>query len=590
MAINTKAAIKYELYCRAKKYRTDNKDAQWDQVAEYLWGDQNIRRATDEDQNDFVVNICYKQFHILQSMLCRDIPSVTMRTITGDEEMDPVRDTAQRLLVQNWRANDIQVRLTELTSYGIPFNNAFFKITWDETMRLGVGDMRIEVPDTRNIFFLPGIGSVRKSLIMYERKYVDKLTALHMFPEQKDAIDAAFKLQPPHSSAGAFVGGGVAQYANVAGNSTYSWADSNSGRADERPMIEIVEEWSIDPTTLKMVPELFERVAKTPKYKALDYEKQDAVGNMKLYPRGRLCVFSGEHEFESAPNPFPSFPYVQYVGQTIPATRPGDELGMGDLDQELEIQDMLNTRQNQITDALDHTAMGGFGLAGLGVVDPDEFNSKPRRIYMKRMPQGEFDWFNPPTVPAEAFKSVSDIRGMADDVMNIHGIVSSGDTKDIRSGQGIEELSELANRVLVTRTYSLEACFRSLVRYQLYMMGSPYYRRGVHYPDSVNLEGLSPDAFEIFITAGLNLPLSKQSSMAWLRTLRELDAIDNEALLDNTDISILPDRDTIKARMREKEMAAQQMANAQGQAQVDNTNAQTEETRANAQVIPMGAY
>jgi hypothetical protein len=287
-------------------------------------------------------------------------------------------------------------------------------------------------------------------------------------------------------------------------------------------------------------------------------------------------VFSGDHEFVSSENPFPSFPYIQFIGQMIPPSRPGDEYPMGALDQVLEIQDMFNTRENQMTDALDHTAMGGFGLARRGAVDIEEFEGRPRRIYAADgTVQDALQWFNPPSIPGEAIVNGDRIRGMADDVLNIHGIVGSGDTKDIRSGQGVSELVELANRVLITQSYSLESCLSSLVRYQIHMFGSPFCQRGTHYSDHVDLAGVSPDAFDISITAGLNLPVSRQVSDQKLFRMRELEALDNEALIDNAvDTYELPDKEIVKARMRAKEEAAQQMANERAQAEVAAKNSQ----------------
>lgn len=568
------------LYQRAKRYRAQYKDEIWKQAAEYIWGDQNIRRTSDFDQNDFVSNIVYKQHNLMLSMLCRDIPSVSIFPL--NESFHAAKEFIQQDINHILVANDAQIRQTEAMSYGLPFGTAFFKTTWDQSMRMGLGGIRIEIPDTRNIFFMPGMARVRNSLLMFERRLLDKLQVLHQYPEEKHyaAICAAFRID--NEVPGQETASGDAAYVDTESfGSVPIYMSGSAHMANDRPQIEVVEAWMIDGRTVEQIPELLDKLESNKRYQKMDADDKARMRKKPLYPRGRLQVFIGDHLLDDRKNPFPSFPYCQYVSQNIPVVKAGDEYPMGEFDQLLEIQDMFNTRQNQIMDAMDHTAFGGFGVTD-GDFDFDEFESKPKKVY-KTSRYNRFDWMNPPAVPPEAFRSVQDIYNLSREITNMHEILS-GETGDVRSGDAIEQLSNLANRVMITRTHSLEACWRSVVRYCIAMQGA-FYQPGVHYPEQLDLQGIGPDAFEIYIKAGLNLPTSKEAAMTRLFQLADHGSLDALDLLENTDSSILPNKEQALARLRERMSSQQAMAQQQAQAEVGNQNAQADAAR--AKVIPM---
>src|SRR5258706_7271729 len=106
-ATNTNAELCYALFTKAKKYREQTKDAVWEQASKYLWGDQNIRRSAQGDQNDFVYNLVYKDFNSFLALMCRAAPVF---------EIDPIYDSlaatklaVDRCVNQVYYANDIGV-------------------------------------------------------------------------------------------------------------------------------------------------------------------------------------------------------------------------------------------------------------------------------------------------------------------------------------------------------------------------------------------------------------------------------------------------------------------------------------------------
>jgi hypothetical protein len=580
MELNDRATICNNLFQHARKYRESVKDSIWQQNAEYLWGDQNIRRTTEGDQNDFVYNIYYKDFNSFMALMCRSEPSFAIDNIY--DSLASTKSVVNDCINQIYYDNDIGVRMVELCSMGGPFGTAYIKSTWDKSMRMGLGGIRLQIPDTRNIYFMPGISRVRDSLVMFERRYVDKLTALSLYPDQAEAITALFSnATDAKNYSGVAAPSGPPIYINVEGTISQTYLNQTSSMTSEKQMIELVETWFIDETTVQQVPKLFDEIKKTGRYKKATLDEQAGYANTRIYPRGRLKVHSGNYEFDDRPNPFPSFPYTQYVNFNAPAAKPGDELPMGEFDQLMEVQDMFNTRSNQIMDAMDNTAFGGFGITD-GMFDVDEFEAKPRRVYTSNR-LGNFQWINPAAIPPEAFKSQGDIFSLGDQLQNRQNVMS-GKTGDLRSGDAVDTLVDIADRSMITRTLSLEACLVANVRYNMSMVGA-FYIPGVHYPDGIDLKGLSPDGYKITVRAGMNLPSSKQASSVLILQMLDHGVIDPEAVLENTDASILPNKEQILARMRSKWAAQEQAANQQ--ASVDQNQQNADAQASMAKVIPM---
>jgi len=582
-ATNGKARTQYALYQQACLYRAQVKDDQWKQVGEYLWGNQGIRRTASVNQSDFVYNLVHKDHQLALSMLARDTPSIQLTALTPT--MHYAVEPLTAILNHNFEANDFVVRMVEMLSYGLPFGISFFKVTWDKTMRMGLGDNRIEVADPRNVYFMPGISTVRKSLVLTEKQCLDKLTVLHMYPDQWRAVNELFKKTRDYADAGDDLGGGEdkGNYVEPEGGDTTYLTRGVRGK-DDRPYIELCQQWYIDPTTIKEIPRLYDRVKEIKGWKELSDEQQENFMSQPLYPRGRLAVFCEDHLFDVRKNPFPSFPYMQYMNQFSPVMKPGDELGMGEYDQLLEVQDSFNALRNQVRDGLEKS---GTHVLTAEDVDREEWSSDPYGIFSGV--RGNVQQVTTPPPSAEAFRAIQDEFALARELQNRSDVSQGVNPSGARSAEQVDRLSDNANRVMVTRTHSLEACIKSVIRYQISMVGA-YYERGMHYPDSVDLSGINPDAFEVTVRAGLNLPASESQKLLWIRTLRQMEALDNELVLMGTPESYLPmGKEFALEHMRSKWAAEAQALREQQSAEVADQQASAANQRSQAvsNVIPM---
>lgn len=239
-AVNDRADICWQLYRKAQQYREKTKDGIWQQVAEYCWGDQNIRRTTEGEQNDYVYNLVHKHLKSKSALLCRGIP--TYDIAPWYQTALPQKQTLEDKVNATWGTNDPGVRIVELIQQnGLPFGSAYLKITWDPSMMMGLGGIRIQVPDTRNIYFMPGVSRVRDSLVMFERRYVDKLTALSLYPDQANAINELFSLSSPsQNQSGSISPSGPPIHINVEGTVSQTYLNQTASMNSEKGQIELV--------------------------------------------------------------------------------------------------------------------------------------------------------------------------------------------------------------------------------------------------------------------------------------------------------------------------------------------------------------
>ncbi len=582
--LNTHAEFIYRWYAQAKQYRAKNFDAHWSRVAKYLRGKHDIRQGADWKGN-FVTNWIYQDHMTAVSMLTRDTPSLVyiarepelVLSKGRDEQGNPIPLTVSdygKLLTDHSNAiltaNEYLARLTKMISDGLPFGYGYQKATWDGSMRSGLGDVRIEAPGTRSIYLQPGISHLRDAMMVFEVRRVDKLTMYSLFPDKMGEVDQLFRKEGDQgdidpTDEGREVGYGLHTYEHGGATPTTSspFVDITSrGFGKDKPFVELVEGWFIDERTVVKMREMSE----------VDPKSGKRVTNKRkvterMFPTGRRIVFVGSHLLDDRPNPFPAFPYIQYLNMDLPECEDSSNVtagaSMGEYDQLLEINDQYNTRQNQLMDAMNWLASGGFMVYGQGSGwDAEEYQNRPGGMYPVTDPS-QIQFKVPPPIPGEAFASLAMLQGNIERVGGRNNILQGEVPGDIRSGFAIEQLSELAQGVMKPRTQQLESTVRSLGRY-LIRMQSLFYKQGVHYHGDYNLKLVNPDMFTVAVKAGLNLPASEASRQVYYLQLHDRDVVDKEFLLDNSDI---PGKEEVKKRMQEKWEAERQAAveNPQGQ-------------------------
>lgn len=585
---NGEAYANYQIACQSVDYRAQVRDPHWEKIVQYLWGEQDIRVITGPSENDFVYNLLHKDHRLNVSMLARDKPSI--KVLPGTDAVYEQAEELTKIIRHVYNANDMTSVNAELVSYGLPIGHSFLKIGWEGSMRMGMGDFMLRAPDPRNIYFMPGTARVKNALVLNEKMPMDKLTALHQYgktPGDREAIKWLFKKSRPTASE-SMMGGMGGSVTNVVAEGVHSRLYDDMRKADDRQSVDIWQQWIIDTTTLKDIPELFERLKSNKAFRALRSDQKEMLENKPLYPRGKVVIFAEDHLFSSRVSLFPSFPYSQYVHANLLGVKPGDEYPPGEYDQLMEVQDYFNEQWNRNKDRLDSAGTRTFVN---GDIDRDEVQNNPNGIF--QIPVGaKVDHVQSPGPSAEMMKAIPDLFSMARELQNRSDISQGQNPSGARSGEQVLELSDLANRIMVTQNQALENCHKGAARHITAMVGAGFYRKGFHYDERINLMGVSPDAFDYEVTAGINLPATESQKMLWFRMLAELKSIDAQALLELVPETIIPNKRALLQRMAQKHQQEQAALEEQMHAEANAKNAAAAQHGAQARatennVIPM---
>jgi len=530
----------HQLFDEANRHKDGLTGARFKRVDEYFRGQQSrftgVQADEDDWKSDTKTNHLYAFYLSAISVLMRDLPMVE---VTGRNSIhDELGKQLSKMIMDVFKRNEFPEREEELLYSGFLYGRGFWKVTWDRRLNRGVGDIRIDAVSAKSIIWQPGKTRLRDAQYIFEVQSVDKLSLLTMYPEKSEEIKRIFLKdktneitpgvddnQPMQGSY--YDGTGLTNY--------YAARDGDTKSTDSVPLIEC---WMLDDTALERFGWIVEANAGNGKLEAVKRKR-----NFASYPTGRYIRFAGDVILEDKPNPFPYFPYIEYLNMSMD----GEEWPMGDLDQLIPIQDIYDTRNNQTTDALNYSITGDRIIADhhAGLTDSTEFTNRPGEIALVGNVEG-IKTLAAPKVPGEAFASLSRIQEDFDRISGYPESVLGGNIGDVRSGYAIEQLNELVQGRLKLKTYSLEVAVRELAKCITRMIGL-FYTRGEHYSFDLDLVGVHPELFDYQVRAGMNLPASRRSQEQYIMQLYDRGGADEEYLVSQSDI---PGKDQLIERMR----------------------------------------
>jgi hypothetical protein len=480
----------------------------------------------------------------MASVLMRDIPTIDPHARV--DQIVPLEDPLKDIIRSVMLRNEFPEREEEVLYSGSLYGRSALKSTWDGRMNNGLGDIRIDTVSAKNLVLQPGKTRLRDCAYIFEVHLLDKLSLLLLYPEKRDEIMKLFKPRDVKDSLYTAMDASQGMEAShTDGTGLTLYYDMMNGE-NPRECIPVIEAWMLDPETI-------ERFGWVQEYRDGKKAYVKRRKNYRVYPTGRYIRFAGPLVFEDRPNPFPSFPYSEYVNMSMDA----DPWPLGELDQLLAIQKIYDTARNQLTDAMNFAVVGDRIIydARSGL-EPSEMTNRPGEAVPVANVDG-IKTLNGPRIPGEAFANLERIQADFDRVSGYPEILSGGMLGDVRSGYAIEQINELVRGRLKLKTYTLEAAFRDMAKKITDLVGL-YYIRGIHYPMDVDMVGMRSDWFEYRVKAGLNLPASQRSQEQYLlQLLDRLAPIGDPSLygefftyvMDQTD---LPGKDTLVERLRAK--------------------------------------
>jgi len=530
----------HNFFVKAKEHRSSvlKLDEKWRENLEYLKGEQKL--GGDGDRSDTVTNFMFAQIMTMVPILSNRMPDIAVTPIRAEHEAHA--KLLAFLINRIIKANDFITRQAELVTNGLLFGRGYMKPVWDRRMRGGIGDVRIEVADTRTIYKEPGKPYVRDANALFEERYIDKLSLYQMYPKQKDLIDKIFRkgdqsppVPPPEEGGNT----GVIEHhaaahgqAELTTSEAYVW-DMLSKSERDKNKVSIVEAWFIDDT----VVEDYIRVNQPGKR---SYRKK---GLRKKYPRGRLVTMSGDVILDSRPNPFPEFPYIEFNNYYIP----GEEYGQGELEQLKELQEQYNLRMNQIFDGVNFTTFPMIFYDHSAQLDPEEIENKPGGMYPVADVNG-IKRFDPTGIHQAVFDSLPVLERNIETISGVREIQQGTVPGDVRSGFAIEQLQESAQNRLRMKTRNLEAAHKKLAKNLTDLIGL-FYKRDVHYIDAggLDISGIQSGDFEYEVKAGINLPVSRMAEQQRYQWMFANGMVDELFMIEVSDI---PNKEELIARMK----------------------------------------
>lgn len=508
----------------------------WDQQLKWFKGEQELEDVIPGELTT-ATNFLFSTIQTEIPMLSNNIPEVSVKHVDNHE--DPSGDLITELILRAFQRNDLHLRLVEFVTYGLIFGRSFFKPTWNQRLRKGLGDIKIEVPDTRNIFLEPGKLWLPDMNYLFEARPINKLSLYRMFPEKKAAIDKMFEKETtsdpayPQFAPNAGFGRHATAPGSAIDTSSVSYIeDMVQGKRRDKPVIEFVDGWFCDERTVGDLKRLFDMNIKAP-------------DETPAFPRGRLVQFCGKEVFQDRPNPFPAFPYIDYMNYFIP----GEQWWMSELEQMMPLQEQYNIRSNQIFQILNYHANPWKFYDATSGLDPSELTNNP------------IDWHGctdvkgirieqAPPIHQGTFESLMLLKANLEDMVGVPDPLRGNAPGQVRSGFGIEQLIESAQVRLQLKSRFLETAIKDLTKYLIGMLGT-FYIRGVHYDKDgaggVDLTGIHPDDYDITIKAGVNMPSSSFLEEQRIKWWFERGIVDEQFIVDHSSIR---DKQELLARMK----------------------------------------
>ena len=516
----------------------------WKEYIRWLRGDQELEERADFQANT-VTNYLFAQVMTEVPILTAGMPEINL--IPEVDQLQEHADLIERLIKRIFVRNDLPQRQVELVTNGLTFGKAYMKPTWNRRMYGWAGDIMLQVPDSRTIFLEPGKMSLREANYLFECRNLNKLTLYRMYPDKKAAVDRLFlknrttEMMPvPVTIETDEYGRHPSAPGDPIDTTTEAYiVDVALGKPMDREIIEFVEAWFVDERTIEDI----KRINKDKKIRNTDDQKL-------AYPSGRLVQFAGLEAFSDRPNPFPSFPYFEYNNYFIP----GEQYSMSELEQAIPLQEQYNIRSNQIFDMLNFNIAPMRFYDSRSGLDPDELTNAPND-WVGVLDVDGIKQFDPPGVQAATFESLIKLQRDIETIFGVHEVTQGQVPGDVRSGFAVEQLQQAAQVRLRMKTRSIESMIVDMTRYLIRMIGL-FYIPGIHYPENIDLTGITDDMFEVQIKAGVNLPASRFAQQQFIQWAFAQRIVDQQYVVEHSD---LEGKEALIARMAPMWQAEQAM-------------------------------
>lgn len=565
----------------AKNARKDI-ETQWDDDIKTLKGGEKQhflkRFLTLGTRVKSKTNILFSQMETMKPILTSEIPSTLIKPIFNTPAWKAIAEQHYTKAINRiYQRNDMRAVNVEVVDNGVNYGQSTYKITWDTNMFAGNGDIKISVPNGKEIYYEPGKGKIDNSNYLIQITRVDEISLLRRFPDREDDIRRLFgrpvKMKASSKSGVETRGDTIIAPEAAAATTTGRFFDI-ADRVDRTDPVELVEIWFMDDETEDI---LDDHISPSTGSKS---QRKKRVRKRK-FPNGRYIQFAGNVIFVEEENKFPGIPYVKYWNYRID----GEPYGVTELRHTAPIQKQIDLRKNQIFDTLNFNTGRRRYVGPRFGLDPDQITNAPDQTIQCNDPKDIFIE-DGPTISAAMFQSEDMLKKDMETVTGVREVTQGTIPGDIRSGNAIELLQEASDVRLRGKSGELQSSFVEITR-KLIDMITTFYIDEVHYnvnhimvpkhegsDEKVPLietdewamvkdKKVSCDFFDIEIRAGVNIPRSRVAKEDRLFNLHQRGVIDDEFLIQHLQ---LDGKDALEERMKEVWDARREAALAEAQA------------------------
>ena len=580
--------IAKRLYEQAKRSRK-KREAKWDEYWKMYDGDQwpMKRAATKASPN---CNIIRSTIATIAPILTDTSPSFGI--VAHDPADFKFAELMSQVLKVWWDRRSMNHSLIECLMDSLITDVGIMKVTWNDQLNDGLGDVDVTVVDPKRIYVAENTIDFDKCCPFVIHEFFKRRGELVMdFPDKRDDVMKAGASQSPSDdTTDADTRVRVVSPVNKDIPGPDNADDSSYGHSDD---IKVWELWLEDDEVVE------EEVINTEGPEA----KKSKVMKKK-YPHGRTVTLLPDCKIvlQDVPNPYRDGdkPFVRIVDMLRPRSFYGD----GEVGQLSETQRMIYKAFATIIDWANLMSNPTWIVDSNSGVDPEMITSAVGQVIVKK-PGSEVRREPAPPIPPQMFELYHTLMSLADVQSGVHEVTQGRKPSGITAAAAIETLQEAAQtrirlkernmlaslirlgRLIMSRMlqfYSEPRVIRLTGRDDMMGIWPTYIRFYVEQEENENgdwmykpvsqkitydestdsyVEGQSEEGqatigdFELDVTSGTSLPFIKQQRSEQAMRLFDQKAIDQLALLDVLDF---PEKDAIISRMGEQQAAAAEQA------------------------------
>lgn len=352
------------------------------------------------------------------------------------------------------------IRVCELNGDSTP------KVTWDQSLCGGIGDIKVEVKDPRNIVVDHEASSWDDRKRLTEIEYFTPQSLLATFGDRVRGMTASDQTE-----------GGIGSPSETAG-----------GTGLER--IRVIRQWWEDLTTVD-VP-VFDGSEGVPvtESEAAGSESPDVLteqdgtppqavepGNPKvpqrLYPSGRVSVFTDDERllFDEK-NPYPWWPHERLYNYSDPFTAGG----ISEYDLMASLTDTGDNFLSNIADHMDQLGSPKMVCPTNVGFDPRQMTGQPGEVLPANPGTGqEIRYLEPPQVQQWIRDFPDQLDSRIDRVTGIEDVLQGGRPSGLETFATLQALRESGLTRLARKTKQWDQCYSRILWRVIYLMQTRYH-------------------------------------------------------------------------------------------------------------------